>query len=302
MKSKIYSIKGEETGEIALPEIFNTKIREDIVQKYYEVEKLNNIYPYAPYKEAGKRHAASGKISHKRHDWKGHYGKGMSRIPRKTMWRRGTQFFWVGAEIASTRGGRRAHPPKAVIDLKKINKKEMIKAMLSSLSYISNKNEVKNKYNSLDKISIELPLIVEDKIVNLKAKKFFESLNKILGDLYRIAIQKKTIRAGKGKMRGKKYKKNAGLLFVIPNNEDLNITGIDIVKANDLRVSDLASSGARLTLFSETALDELENIFKEKNEKKVVEDKNEIRFDRRKNKNEIRNKKMKNTQIKEDKK
>jgi len=38
--------------------------------------------------------SASGKIRHKRHSWKVSYGHGMSRIPRKIFWRRGTNFSW----------------------------------------------------------------------------------------------------------------------------------------------------------------------------------------------------------------
>ena len=49
------------------------------------------------------------------------------------------------------------------------------------------------------------------------------SLKKILGDLYDVAIQKKTIRAGIGKLRGRKYKHNAGLLLVIGKDEEKKI-------------------------------------------------------------------------------
>ena len=50
------------------------------------------------------------------------------------MWRRGTQFMWVGALAPGTVGGRKAHPPKAskIWNLK-INKKERAKAIRSAL-------------------------------------------------------------------------------------------------------------------------------------------------------------------------
>jgi large subunit ribosomal protein L4e len=81
-----------------------------------------------------------------------------------------------------------------------------------------------------------------------------------LGELYGIAIQKKQIRAGKGKLRGRKYKKNAGALLIIGNEENKKIQGIDILKTRELRVRDLADGGARVAIFTENAIKDLENI------------------------------------------
>ena len=124
MKAKVLDKDGKEIKEIELPSCFASSIRQDITQKVYEAEK--KWQPYAPFFMAGKQHSASGKIRHARRLWKTAYGHGISRVPRKILWRRGNQFYWIGAEIASTRGGRRAHPPRVEHFLKelKINKKE----------------------------------------------------------------------------------------------------------------------------------------------------------------------------------
>ncbi len=256
MKAQVLDINGKKIKEITT-NLFEELIRKDIILKVIEAEKTKQ--PYAPLLIAGMQHSASGKIRHKRHAWKVSYGRGMSRVPRKTMWRRGTQFSWVGAAAPNTRGGRRAHPPKTIRRIRKINKKELQKALTSALSYASSVKDLKEKYSSLkDKeIKIKLPIIVENKILGLKTKQFFESLKKILDDLIQIAIQKKTVRAGKGKLRGRKYKKNAGLLFVIGNNEEKKIKGIDVIKSNELKVGDLAFGGARLTMFTENAVKDL---------------------------------------------
>ena len=119
-----------------------------------------------------------------------------------------------------------------------------------------------------------------------------KSLKKILGDLYEVAIQEKSVRAGKGKMRGRKYKQNAGLLFIVGNDEDKNVNGIDIIKVNDLSVSDLASGGARLTLFSEKAIEELEKVFDDEKKSKTKEIKVK-KVDIRKIRRENRKKKVK---------
>ena len=195
MKAAIYDINGNKKAEIELPNAFSENIREDIVLKFYEAEKLKTIHPYAPFKEAGRRHSAAGTISHKRRDFKGHYGKGMSRVPRKTMWRRGTQFYWIGAEIASARGGRRAHPPKILWRQKKINKKEMKLAMNSAFASTAHEKYLLNRYSSLDKINIKLPIVVESKLENIKTKEFLKILKNILQNTYSLAIKNKEKRA-----------------------------------------------------------------------------------------------------------
>src|SRR3989344_2241604 len=166
-----------------------------------------------------------GKIIHQRHVWKSQYGRGMSRVPRKTMSRRGNQFNWVGATAPNTRGGRRAHPPKvlSMINTNKINKKELKIAFISALSATADVNFVVKKYETLKgkKIdSAKLPLVVESKIIGLKTKTFIDAVKTILGkDLFSIAVRKKAQRAGKGKLRGRKYKKTAGVLFVTGSEE-----------------------------------------------------------------------------------
>jgi len=271
MKIQILNSQGNKTKEIET-DIFNSidgKIREDILQKTIEIEKKKQ--PYAPFYLAGKQAAASGKIRHGRRRWKTAAGRGISRVPRKIFWRRGTQFYWQAATIASTRGGRRAHPPKilSMLKRKKINKKEKNIAFLSALALTASLEDVKKKYKSLEdkKINIKLPIVVDDKFLEIKTKQFLESLKKILDGLQDIAIQKKYVRAGKGKSRGRKYKKTAGMLLVTGNKENKKISGIEIKKVSQVRISDLASGGARLVIYTEQAVKDLENKFKKKSGK-----------------------------------
>jgi large subunit ribosomal protein L4e len=263
MKIQILDTEGKKTREITTS-LFEEPVREDIICKVVEAEKI--WQPYASKYRAGMDRSASGLQRKRRHRWKSNRGRGLSRIPRKVMSRRGTQFNWIGAIVPGTRGGRKAHPPKGSVNLKKINKKEFLKALLSALTLTSRAEELQKKYTRLKnkKIDTKLPLVVESKILEFKTKEFFDSLKKILGELYEVGIQKKTTRAGKGKLRGRKYKKNAGLLFVTGKREDLKVKGVEIIKANQLTVSDLASNGARLTLFTENAIQELQQIKEKK--------------------------------------
>ncbi len=260
MKANVFDINGKKLRTIDLPSCFSKKIRRDIIEKVLEVKK--NKQPYAPSLVAGKQHSASGKIRHRRHVWKSSYGRGISRIPRKIMSRRGSQFNWVGAEIPGTVGGRRAHPPKilSMINIKKMNKKEMKIALASAISATTNEKVVSKRYDNLkDKKIDNLPLIVESKLVSLKTKQLISSLKKILSEqLFHLALKKKSIRSGKGKLRGRKYKSSAGLLLVIGKDEKLKTNAFDVKNVKNLGVSDLARGGpGRLTLYTEQSIKDL---------------------------------------------
>ena len=257
MKAQILDTEGKKKSEITT-KLFEEPIRRDIILKIIEAEKTKQ--QWRPRQYAGMDRSASGNVMHTRHDWKSDRGRGMSRYPKKAMSRRGTQFTWIAAIIPSARGGRRAHPPKGYLEERKINKKEYRKAVLSALTFVGTIEEVQKKYATLhdQKIDTKFPMIVEDKILTLKTKDFLKTLKTILGGFYEVSVQKKSIRPGKGKLRGRKYKKNAGALLVISNTEKMKISGIDVVKVNELSVTDLAAGGARVTIFTEKAIKELE--------------------------------------------
>ncbi len=254
MKAKLYSSDGKSKGTIDLPLIFNTKPRQDIVQKYFEAEKYILMQPYSHDPKAGRKHSASGTISHKRHTWKGHYGKGISRIPRKTMWRRGTQFYWIGAEVSSTRGGRRVHGPQLVKKLRKTNKKEISLAFNSALAATASPFHIIKRYASIKNLE-SAPFVIES--LPEKTKALIQSLKNIFGDNFSVVLQKKSVRPGKGKLRGRKYKSTSGLLVLKSPSEKIKSTGLDIKNITEISISNLYPLG-RLTLFTKKALESLD--------------------------------------------
>ncbi|MEK6844872.1 MAG: 50S ribosomal protein L4 [Nanoarchaeota archaeon] len=264
MKIKVLDIQGQTKKTIELPKFFENEIREDIVAKVLEAKKRQQ--PYSPSPVAGKQHSAKGKIVHRRHVWRSGYGRGQSRVPRKIFSQKGTKFNWAAAEVPFARGGMRAHPPKILHFLKelKINKKESKIAFESALSATGNKKFIEKKYGRIENLNKEIPFVVESEILNLKTKPFFESLKKILGkDLFSAAVIKKAIRSGKGKLRGRKYKNNAGLLIVIGEKEKIKINNFDVSPAKMLNVTDLANGGlGRLTIYTEESLSELNDRIK----------------------------------------
>ncbi len=264
MKSKIITKQG--TGkEIEIPKLFSQKIREDIVQKYYETVKSSQ--PYSPSPEAGKQFSALGKVRHARHKWKGHYGRGISRVPRKIFWRRGTQFYWEAAGVSGTVGGRRAHPPKIVKfqQKKKINKKEILVAIKSALSSTISKEHVLKRYSSLQEIS--LPILISSESLKLNTKQFSELLKKILKKDYQKFTKKKIKRQGKAKLRRGRNKTKKGLLIIIGNNEQFLRKSFDIKKVSELSIEDIYPLG-RLTIYTESALSDLDKLLPQNKEDK----------------------------------
>jgi len=76
--------------------------------------------------------------------------------------------------------------------------------------------------------------------------------------------KKKKIRAGKGKRRGRKYKKKKSALIIVPEKCDLqkaarNIPGIEISLIKNLNVEKLApgNNPGRLTIFTKSAVEQL---------------------------------------------
>lgn len=258
MKTKILTIDGKEKGSINLPKSFSVSIREDVVAKVLEAKK--NWQPYGANPRAG-NYSASGKLNHRRHVWKSQYGRGISRIPRKIFSRRGTQFNWEGATVPNTRGGRRAHPPKAIsmINSKKINKKEIKIAFESALSATANKKFLERKYLRIEKLKKDIPFVIDSKVIGAKTKELVKTMKEILGkDLFEIAKQSKSIRAGRGKLRGRKYKKSAGALIVIGEKENLKTKIFDVVNVKNLGVNDLAKGGlGRIVIYTEEAIKNL---------------------------------------------
>ncbi len=267
MKLKILDTKNTETGSIDLPVQFSEEIRPDLIKRAVEVIQANSRQKYGAKPGAGLR--VSADISRRRHNFKGSYGHGISRVPRKIMSARGTRFNWVGAEAPGTVGGRRAHPPKPAKNWeKKINKQEKRKAIRSAMSATVVSALVEKRGH---KVPSAYPFIAETNFESLS--KTDEVLKVLLSyglkdELERSSIKK--IRAGKGTMRGRKYKTRVGPLLIVSQPCELqkaakNIPGVDISVVSRINV-DLLAPGTdygRLTIWTKAAIEKLakENLF-----------------------------------------
>jgi len=259
MKAKIIDKAGKAGKDIELPTSFSKKIRTDILAKVFEAQKKSEMQAYGAMKGAGAGYSASGILKHKRHDWKSAYNKGISRIPRKIMSRNGASFNWIGATVSSTRGGRRPHAPRAEKNpFSKINKNELKIAFASALSGTVDGASIQKKYPGA-----ESGFVFDGAILELKTKEFFTILKSLFGKNESKILKVKKVRAGIGKMRGRKYKVSSGLLFVIASDEKMSRKGIEVVSVPSLRISDLSPNGepGRLTCYTEKAIKELAERF-----------------------------------------
>lgn len=261
MKAKLYDKSGKEKGSVDLPKNFTTRIRKDILSKVYEAQKLLYTQPYGAKEGAGASYSASGIVRHKRHAWKSAYGKGMSRIPRKIMSRNGASFNWVGATVSNTRGGRKPHAPRSEkVLIKKINKKELLIAFNSALTGTFDQASLDEKYST----KVPAAIVFSSDIIGSKTKDLLSTLKLIFGESYGKVLKNKSVRAGKGKTRGRKYKSNAGLLFVKGTDEKMKQSGITVVSVNELTIKDLSPNGepGRIACYTENAIKEIGERFK----------------------------------------
>jgi large subunit ribosomal protein L4e len=261
MELKILTLTKTEAGKKKLPAQFSEIVRADLIKRAVEAIQSHNRQKYGASPRAGKRYSAN--ISKRRRDYRGCYGHGISRVPRKIMTRRGERMNWIGAIVPGTRGGRRAHPPKAEKEwCKKINKKERKKAIRSALAAAINKDIVIERGH---KAPDHYPFIIESKIEEVdktkKAKDILEKLG-LKEELERVSVKK--VRSGKGKNRGRKYKRKTGPLLVVSDTCKLsksaaNIPGVSVINIKELNAEALAPGTipGRLTLFTDNAIEKL---------------------------------------------
>jgi len=243
----VYDLEGNVVKQVELPDVFNYDVRPDIIRRVVRVYWFNRRQPYGASPMSGMRHSAES--------WGP--GHGMSRIPRIKDSSR-------GAQAPSTVGGRPGHPPKAEkVWYRKVNKKEKRLAKFSALSATKIKELVRKRGHRFND-EITLPIIVVDDIETVaKTINVIDVLDSLgVGEDIDRAKSGIKIRAGKGKRRGRKYKRPKSVLIIVKEKRGIergarNIPGVDVVAVDDLNVEHLAPGGVpgRLTIITESALE-----------------------------------------------
>jgi large subunit ribosomal protein L4e len=263
-KVKIMTAENHEAGSIDLPVQFSEDVRTDLISRSVLAIQAANRQPYGGYGDAGMRH--SSKLSRRRRDYRGSYGMGISRVPRKIISRRGRRMNWVGALSPGTVGGRRAHGPKPQAEWdQKVNVAENRKAIRSALAATMQKDVVAQRGHLLPP---SFPFIVDNTFEDLTRTTELEAALVKLGfapELERAGVTR--IASGRAKTRGRRYKTPTSFLFVVSKDATklvkaaANLPGSDVVSVHRVNAELLApgTHPGRLTIYTKAAVERLAN-------------------------------------------
>ena len=258
MKITTYTTSGTKEGEIELPLIFSTPFRRELIHKAWTNITSHKFQPQGRHPTAGQDVVADSNDPPT--------GQGVSRVARAQGGGGGRQ--GQGAEVASTRGGRQAHPPiVSKVIYKKLNKKENKLALCSAIAATQSKEIIGSRGHKVENLKT-FPIVISDDIESItktkEALKILDSLN-LMQDVDRLKSRK--ARSGKSLLRGRGAKIGKSVLFVVSNSKQLSkacgaIPGVEARAAKDLSVLDLAPGGdpIRLVVYSKSALKEIEKI------------------------------------------
>lgn len=247
MNATIIDLSGNDAGDVDLPAVFETAHRPDLIRQAVAASRANRTQPYGSDPYAGMRSSAEAFGS----------GQGRARLPRANN---------RTVRVPQAVGGRRAHPPKSEKDHGKgVNDQERQLATQSAISATADRVLVAERGHAFPE-SATLPLIVSDAFEDLEKTRdvvsFLEAIE-LDADIER-AEDGKTVRSGRGTMRGRKYRQPKSILFVTsseagPSRAARNLAGADVATAAEVNVEDLAPGGeaGRLTIWTESALAEV---------------------------------------------
>ncbi len=250
----VLALDGSTISTVRLPKIFSAPRREDLVRRVYISLLTHTLQPKGSSRGSGHKHSVES--------WGPGYG--MARISR--IKGRGSPKYMSGGMIPFAVGGRPTHPPVPEKKIhKQVNEKEKKLALISALSFTASRDHVIARGHRLPE-NLATPVVVTGELESITKTKDLEKFLKTLGlavELERCRLVK--VRAGKGKMRGRRYKRRVGPLIVVGEDKGVgeaaeNIPGVDWVEARNLSVLHLAPGGepGRLVIFTQPALEGLE--------------------------------------------
>eukprot|EP01002_Notosolenus_urceolatus_P002103 NODE_1556_length_1374_cov_223.646792_g1293_i0.p1 GENE.NODE_1556_length_1374_cov_223.646792_g1293_i0~~NODE_1556_length_1374_cov_223.646792_g1293_i0.p1 ORF type:complete len:394 (-),score=144.65 NODE_1556_length_1374_cov_223.646792_g1293_i0:134-1315(-) len=250
---------GSAAGETSLPAVFSAPLRHDIVKYAVAQISKNKRQAYGVQRRAGHKHSAES--------WG--TGRAVSRIPRVSGG--GSHACGAGAFGNMCRGGHMFAPTKVfrrwhVAVPRKIRRF----AVASALAATASAPLVSARGHKIEKIP-EVPLVTTNAIEEITKTKQAVEVLKALG-AYDDAERVKAalgMRAGKGKMRNRRYSKRKGPMVVVSDAGSAarkafrNIPGVEAVPVSSLSVLQLAPGGhlGRLVIWSENAFKALDGIY-----------------------------------------
>jgi len=251
MKVPVINLQNEKIGEIEVPKVFSTPVRHDVIKRAVIALQSTRFQPQGRDPMAGKHTTAESRGT----------GHGIARVPRL----KGGSRAAFGVSIV---GGHAAFPPVSwKVIVKRINKKEKRFAIRSGIAATAVKELVEKRGHKFE--SEYLPIVVSNEIQSLKKTKDVEALFIAIGvqdDVER--ADRRKVRAGRGKMRGRKHKKGKGPLIVVAEDDGIgyaarNLPGVEICSVAGLN-AELLAPGAhpgRLVIWTESAFGQVDEVW-----------------------------------------
>jgi large subunit ribosomal protein L4e len=251
MKVPVINLQNEKIGEIEVPKVFSTPVRHDVIKRAVIALQSTRFQPQGRDPMAGKHTTAESRGT----------GHGIARVPRL----KGGSRAAFGVSIV---GGHAAFPPVSwKVIVKRINKKEKRFAIRSGIAATAVKELVEKRGHKFE--SEHLPIVVSNEIQSLKKTKDVEALFIAIGvqdDVER--ADRRKVRAGRGKMRGRKHKKGKGPLIVVAEDDGIgyaarNLPGVEICSVAGLN-AELLAPGAhpgRLVIWTESAFGQVDDVW-----------------------------------------
>merc|ERR1712036_32991 len=217
------------------PAVFKAPIRPDVVHFVHSNMAKNSRQPYAVHKHAGHQTSAES--------WG--TGRAVSRIPRVRGG--GTHRSGQAAFGNMCRGGRMFAPLKTWRKWhKKCNINQRRYAMTSAIAATGVPALVMAKGHMIDSVP-EIPLVVSNNVENYSKTKQAVTMLKAVGawdDIKRVYATRR-MRAGRGKMRGRKHVQKLGPCIVYKNDNGIvksfrNIPGVSLVPVETLNILRIA--------------------------------------------------------------
>jgi len=257
----VYSADAETetvSASVTMPAVFKAPIRPDIVHFVHSMMAMNKRQAYSVNKYAGKTPSASS--------WG--TGRAVSRIPR--VQGGGTHRSGQGAFGNMCRGGRMFAPTKTWRKWhRKINVTQKRYAVASAVAASAIPALVMARGHKIENLP-EVPLIVSSAAEAVSKTSAAVALLKKIGahDDVDKSIASKTMRAGKGKMRGRRFVQRRGPLVVYAKDDGItrafrNIPGVELASVDSLNLLQLAPGGhmGRFCVWTQSAFEKLDSIF-----------------------------------------
>ncbi|KAK4478614.1 hypothetical protein RD792_014103 [Penstemon davidsonii] len=250
---------GSAANSVPLPDVIKAAIRPDIVTFVHGQISNNSRQPYAVSKKAGHQTSAES--------WG--TGRAVSRIPRVPGG--GTHRAGQGAFGNMCRGGRMFAPTKIWRRWhRRVNVTQKRHAIVSAIAASAVPSLVLARGHQIEQVP-ELPLVISDSAEGIEKTSGALKVLKQIGAIADVEKAKNSIaiRAGKGKMRNRRYISRKGPLVVYGSEGAKlvkafrNIPGVDVAHVSRLNLLRLAPGGhlGRFIIWTKSAFEKLDEIY-----------------------------------------